>query len=274
MLIRWNAEPVAFTAFGVPIMYYSLLLIAGTVLSVWILKRIYERNGMPWEHLQVLVMLSVVGLFLGARLGHCLIYDYTYYWEHPLEILLPIQELPEGGYKFSGYQGMASHGGAVGWIVALVIYSRITGEKIIRTLDAVALVLPLAACFIRLGNLVNSEIVGIGTNVPWAFVFERVDALPRHPAQLYEAIAYLAIFGMNMLLYHRIGLQRYPGIFWGGMLVAVFSVRFLLEFLKERQVPFEEQMSLDLGQILSIPFVLAGIGFIVYSVKAAKRCGD
>lgn len=274
MFIRWNVEPVAFTVFGIPIMYYSLLFIAGTVSSVWILKRIYERNGMPWEHLQVLVMLSLVGLFIGARLGHCLIYDYAYYGEHPLEILLPIRELPGGGYGFSGYQGMASHGGAVGWIVALVIYSRITGEKIIRTLDAVALVLPLAACFIRLGNLVNSEIVGIGTNVPWAFVFERVDALPRHPAQLYEAIAYLAIFGMNMLLYRRIGLQRYPGIFWGGMLVAVFCARFLLEFLKERQVPFEEQMSLDLGQILSIPFILAGVGFILYSVKAAKRCGD
>lgn len=271
MFIRWNVEPIAFTVLGIPIMYYSLLFIAGTVLSVWILKRIYERNGMPWEHLQVLVMLSLVGLFIGARLGHCLIYDYAYYGEHPLEIFLPIRELPGGGYGFSGYQGMASHGGEVGWIVALVIYSRITGEKVIRTLDAVALVLPLAACFIRLGNLVNSEIVGVGANVPWAFVFERVDALPRHPAQLYEAIAYLAIFGVNMLLYRRIGLQRNPGVLWGWMLVTVFSARFLLEFLKERQVPFEERMLLDFGQMLSIPFILTGILFLLFAWRVSYR---
>ena len=271
MFIRWNVEPVAFTVFGVPIMYYSLLFIVGTVLSVWILKRVYEKNGMPWEHLQILVMLSLVGLFLGARIGHCLIYGYAYYWEHPLEILLPIRELPEGGYVFSGYEGMASHGGAFGWIVALVIYSRMTKESIIRTLDAIALVLPLAACFIRLGNLVNSEIVGIETEVPWAFVFERVDTAPRHPAQLYEAMAYLAIFVGNMLLYRRVGLKRYPGLFWGWMLVTVFSARFLLEFLKERQVPFEEQMTLDLGQILSIPFILAGVGFLLYGYWSNRR---
>lgn len=273
MFIRWNVEPVAFKVLGVPIMYYSLLFIAGTVLSVWILKRVYERNGMPWEHLQVLVVLSLVGLFLGARIGHCLIYEYDYYWKHPLEIFLPVRELPGGGYVFSGYEGMASHGGALGWIVALVIYSRVTGEKIIRTLDAIALVLPLAACFIRLGNLVNSEIVGSGTSVPWAFVFERVDGVPRHPAQLYEAMAYLAIFGGNMLLYRRVGLRRYPGMLWGGMLVTVFSARFLLEFLKERQVSFEEQMSLDLGQVLSIPFIFAGMLFLLFAWRVSRGNG-
>ena len=155
-------------------MYYSLLLIAGTVLSVWILKRVYKENGMPWEHLQILVMLSITGLFLGARLGHCLLYEYEYYFAHPLEMLLPIRVKTDGTVVFSGYQGMASHGGLVGWIIAMVIYSRLTGEKVLRTLDTIALVLPLAAGFIRLGNLANSEIIGVETDLPWAFIFERL----------------------------------------------------------------------------------------------------
>lgn len=153
--IEWNIDPVALRVGGFPIMYYSLLLIAGTVLSVWILKRVYKENGMPWEHLQVLVMLSITGLFLGARLGHCLLYEYEYYFAHPLEILLPIRVKTDGTVVFSGYQGMASHGGLVGWMIAMVVYSRLTGEKVLRTLDTIALVLPLAAGFIRLGNLAN-----------------------------------------------------------------------------------------------------------------------
>ncbi len=264
--IEWNIDPVAFWVSEVPIMYYSILLIAGTILSVWILKRVYRANGIPWENLQILVMLSIAGLFLGARLGHCLIYDYEYYFAHPLEILLPIRIKPDEGVVFVGYQGMASHGGLVGWIVAMVVYSRMTGEKILRTLDLIALVLPLAACFIRLGNFMNSEIVGIPTNVPWAFVFEQVDALPRHPAQVYEALAYLAIFGLNMLLYRRVGLDRYRGMFLGVTLTLVFTARFLIEFLKERQVSYEDQMALDVGQVLSIPFIILGIFFFIRGV--------
>ena len=193
--IEWNIDPVVFRVADIPVMYYSLLLIAGTVLSVWMLKRVYKENGMPWEHLQILVMLSIAGLFLGARLGHCLVYEYEYYFAHPLEILLPIRVKTDRTVIFSGYQGMASHGGLVGWIIAMVIYSRITGEKVLRTLDTIALVLPLAAGFIRLGNLANSEMIGIETDVPWAFVFERVDLVPRHPAQVYEALVYFLLLG-------------------------------------------------------------------------------
>lgn len=159
-------------------MYYSLLLIAGTVASVSILKCVYRENGIPWEHLQILVMLSIAGLFLGARLGHCLIYEYAYYFAHPLEILLPIQVKSDGSVIFSGYQGMASHGGLVGWMIAMVIYSRITGENVLRTLDTIALVLPLAAGCIRLGNLANSEIIGIETNVPWPLFSNRLIRYP------------------------------------------------------------------------------------------------
>ena len=269
--IEWNIDPVALRVGGIPIMYYSLLLIAGTVLSVWILKRVYKENGMPWEHLQILVMLSITGLFLGARLGHCLLYEYEYYFAHPLEILLPIRVKTDGSVVFSGYQGMASHGGLVGWMIAMVIYSRLTGEKVLRTLDTIALVLPLAAGFIRLGNLANSEIIGVETDLPWAFIFERVDLVPRHPAQIYEALAYFFTFGVNLLLYRRLGLNRGGGVLLGNTLVLVFVARFLIEFIKERQAPFEDQMHLDVGQVLSIPFILLGIFLLVRGLTGWKN---
>ena len=268
--IEWNIDPVALRVGGIPVMYYSLLLIAGTVLSVWILKRVYKENGMPWEHLQILVMLSISGLFLGARLGHCLLYEYEYYFAHPLEILLPIRVKTDGTVVFSGYQGMASHGGLVGWMIAMVIYSRLTGEKVLRTLDTIALVLPLAAGFIRLGNLANSEIIGVETDLPWAFIFERVDLVPRHPAQIYEALAYFFTFGVNLLLYRRLGLKRGRGVLLGNTLVLVFVARFLIEFIKERQAPFEDQMHLDVGQMLSIPFILLGIFLLVRGLTGWK----
>ena len=272
--IEWNIDPVALRVGGFPIMYYSLLLIAGTVLSVWILKRVYKENGMPWEHLQVLVMLSITGLFLGARLGHCLLYEYEYYFAHPLEILLPIRVKTDGTVVFSGYQGMASHGGLVGWMIAMVVYSRLTGEKVLRTLDTIALVLPLAAGFIRLGNRANSEIIGVETDLPWAFIFERVDLVPRHPAQIYEALAYFFTFGVNLLLYRRLGLNRGRGVLLGNTLVLVFAARFLIEFVKERQVPFEDQMHLDVGQVLSIPFILLGVFLLVRGLTGWKNRGQ
>lgn len=166
---------------------------------------------------------------------------------------------------------MASHGGLVGWMIAMVIYSRITGENVLRTLDTIALVLPLAAGCIRLGNLANSEIIGIETNVPWAFVFEQIDSVPRHPAQIYEALAYFFIFGINLLLYRRIGLKCYRGVLLGNTLVWVFVARFLIEFVKERQVPFEDQMTLDVGQVLSIPFILLGIFLLIRGFKCKKN---
>ena len=272
--IEWNIDPVAFWVGGIPVMYYSLLLIAGTVASVSILKCVYRENGIPWEHLQILVMLSIAGLFLGARLGHCLIYEYAYYFAHPLEILLPIRVKTDGTVVFSGYQGMASHGGLVGWMIAMVVYSRLTGEKVLRTLDTIALVLPLAAGFIRLGNLANSEIIGVETDLPWAFIFERVDLVPRHPAQIYEALAYFFTFGVNLLLYRRLGLNRGRGVLLGNTLVLVFAARFLIEFVKERQVPFEDQMHLDVGQVLSIPFILLGVFLLVRGLTGWKNRGQ
>ena len=196
--IRWDVDPEIFNVFGISIRYYGLLFVGGLFLCIYILSSIFKREGISSDKLEKLSIYSLIGIFVGARLGHCLFYEPSYYFVHPLEIILPIQSTPAGGYKFSGYQGLASHGGTLGLIIALIIYSRRTKESIINTLDLIAIVAPLGSCFIRLANLMNSEIIGIPTNIPWAFVFVREDNLPRHPAQLYEAIVYLLIFGLML----------------------------------------------------------------------------
>jgi len=212
-----------------------------------------------------------LGIFLGARLGHCLFYEPSYFFNHPLEIILPIQPLIGGGYKFIGYQGLASHGGSIGLIIALILYSKKTNESIIKTLDLIAIVAPLGACFIRLANLMNSEIIGIPTMVPWAFIFVREDNLPRHPAQLYEAIVYLTIFGLMYYLYRTKREKLQNGFFFGLVITLIFVARFFIEFIKEKQVPFEKQMQLDMGQLLSVPFIIVGIVFIVYGLVKTKK---
>ena len=271
--IHWDADPVFIRIGAIPIYYYSLSFIAGTVLSVWILKKLFQENGISWVNLQLLVVWSTVSLFVGARLGHCLFYEPDYFLSHPLEIFLPITAKADGGYLFTGYQGMASHGGALGLIVALILYSVCRHQPVIRTLDHIAIVLPLAAAFIRIGNLMNSEMIGIPTGMAGAFVFERVDAIPRHPAQLYEALAYLVVFFLNIGLYRKTGMGKYPGLYWGMMLSLVFIARFGIEFVKEKQVPLEEGMILDLGQVLSIPFILIGIVFLIYAFKKRPLSG-
>jgi len=186
-------------------------------------------------------------------------------------MFLPIQPTPEGGYTFTGYSGLASHGGAIGLIIALIIYAKRTKESIIRTIDLIAVVAPLGGCFIRLANLMNSEIIGIPTKVPWAFIFVREDNLPRHPAQLYEAISYLLIFGLLFFLYITKREKLQNGYFFGMSVTLIFVARFFIEFIKEKQVPFEEQMKLDMGQLLSIPFIVVGIGFIIYGLIKTKK---
>ena len=271
--IHWDADPVFIRIGAIPIYYYSLSFIAGTVLSVWILKKLFQENGISWVNLQLLVVWSTVSLFVGARLGHCLFYEPDYFLSHPLEIFLPITAKADGGYLFTGYQGMASHGGALGLVVALILYSVCRHQPVIRTLDHIAIVLPLAAAFIRIGNLMNSEMIGIPTGMAGAFVFERVDAIPRHPAQLYEALAYLVVFFLNIGLSRKTGIGKYPGLYWGMMLSLVFIARFGIEFVKEKQVPLEEGMILDLGQVLSIPFILIGIVFLIYAFKKRPLSG-
>ncbi|MBS1977535.1 MAG: prolipoprotein diacylglyceryl transferase [Bacteroidetes bacterium] len=256
---------------GFSLRYYGVLFAGGIMLCVYILKWVFRNENISLDKLETLTLYGVVGIFVGARLGHCLFYDPSYYFSHPLEMILPIQVTESGEYKFTGYQGLASHGGAAGLILALILYSRKTGESILNTVDLIAVVAPLGSCFIRLGNLMNSEIIGFPTDVPWAFVFEREDSLPRHPAQLYEALAYLLIFFFILYLYKTNRPNLRNGFFFGLCIALIFIARFFIEFLKERQVAFEEQMPLDMGQLLSIPFVLVGAGFVIYGLVRTRR---
>jgi len=269
--INWDIDPEIINLFGISLRYYGILFVGGLVLCIYILKWIFKAENIPLTNLDKLSIYGMIGIFAGARLGHCLFYDPAFYLSHPLEMLLPIQPTAAGGYKFTGYQGLASHGGAIGLIIALIIYAKRTKEPIIKTIDLIAVVAPLGGCFIRLANLMNSEIIGIPTNVPWAFIFVREDNLPRHPAQLYEAISYLLIFGLLFYIYKTKREKLQNGFFFGLSIALIFVARFFIEFIKEKQVPFEEQMKLDMGQLLSIPFILVGIGFIIYGLKKTKK---
>jgi prolipoprotein diacylglyceryl transferase len=182
-------------------------------------------------------------------------------------MILPIRILPEGGWKLIGYAGLASHGGTLGLMIALWMYVRKTKLGIWTVLDNIAIATGTTACFIRLGNLMNSEIIGKVTDVPWAFIFEHVDKVPRHPGQLYEAIAYAILFVAMWILHKKLPERIGTGWYFGLCLAYIFSFRFLIEYTKEIQEAFEATLPLDMGQILSIPFVIIG----VYCMIRAKK---
>ncbi len=268
LFIQWDVDPEIVNLFGmISIRYYSLLFVSGLMLSYRIVQRMYKREGLPSEHLWHLATYIFIGTVAGARLGHCLFYEPGYYLSHPLEMLLPVQWI-DGSLRFTGYHGLASHGGAIGVLLAIMAYARKYKETIWAVLDKIGVVAPLAGAFIRLGNLMNSEIIGHPTTVPWAFVFRRVDVLPRHPAQLYEAIAYLIIFVIVYGLYRRKNTKA-DGFLFGLMLVLLFMARFLIEFLKEHQVSFEEGLPFDMGQMLSLPFIFCGI-FLMFLKRSSN----
>jgi len=269
--INWNIDPEIINLFGISLRYYGVLFVSGLVLCVYILTWVFKKEDIPRANLDKLTIYGLIGIFVGARLGHCLFYAPEFYFSHPLEMFLPIEPTIGGGYKFIGYRGLASHGGGVGLIIALIIYAKKTKEPIIKTIDLIAVVAPLGGGFIRLANLMNSEIIGISTNVPWAFIFVREDNIPRHPAQLYEAISYLLIFGLLFYLYKTKRERLQNGFFFGLSITLIFVARFFIEFIKEKQVSFEEQMKLDMGQLLSVPFIIVGIGFIIYGLKKTKK---
>lgn len=272
--IHWTVNPEIVNVWGVSIRYYGILFAGGIMLCVAILKWIFRKEGIAQDKLDTLTIYGLIGILVGARLGHCLFYDPDYYFSHPLEMILPIQVNAQGQYTFIGYQGLASHGGAVGLIIVLIFYARTTQESLLKTIDLISVVAPLGACFIRVGNLMNSEMIGIPTNVPWAFIFEREDQLPRHPAQLYEAMAYLAIFILTMYLYKTNRGKLQYGFFFGITISLIFVARFFIEFVKKAQVSFEEQMTLDMGQWLSIPFILVGLGFVVYALRTRVKVDE
>ena len=269
--INWNADPEIINVFGISIKYYGLLFVSGLILCIYILGRIYKIENIPYDHLEKLSIYSMIGILVGARIGHCLFYEPSYYLSHPLEMILPITFPVDGGIKFIGYQGLASHGGVLGLLIAVYFYSRKTKHSMIDTIDLIAVVAGLSFGFIRLGNLMNSEIIGNPTTKPWGVIFERVDNIPRHPAQLYEAISYFIIFTIMMLLYKKMRVRLKNGFLFGLGTVLFFTARFVIEFVKENQVGFEDGMTLNMGQLLSLPYIAVGIGFIIYGFMKTRK---
>ena len=264
IFVQWDVDPEIVNLFGmISIRYYSLLFVSGLMFCYRIVQGMYKREKLSSEHLWHLAMYIFVGTVVGARLGHCLFYEPGYYLSHPLEMLLPVQWI-NGSLRFTGYHGLASHGGAIGVWMAIMAYARKYKEKIWAVLDKIAVVAPLAGAFIRLGNLMNSEIIGYPTTVPWAFVFQRVDVIPRHPAQLYEAIAYLCFFLIILFIYKKKGPKSVgTGLYFGLCLTLIFTFRFLVEYTKEIQVDFEATLPMDMGQILSLPLIAVGVACLV-----------
>ena len=269
--ITWDFDPVLFTLFGHPIVWYGLLFALGLIiLGPWIEKKMWEHEKLDSKWFESLAVYVFVGTIVGARLGHVLFYDPAYYLANPAKIFVTW----EGG--------LASHGGTIGIIIACWLYSRrVTRKSILWVLDRLAVPTGIVAAMIRLGNLTNSEIFGRPTTLPWGFRFIRSEEyrhlVPNmdmgcHPTQIYEALCYLAVFALCMWLYwKRNAARRYSGLIVGVFLTGIFLSRFIIERIKIVQEPWElkliESVGLNMGQLLSIPFVLAGIWLIIRAVK-------
>ncbi len=271
--ILWNPDLVALHLGPLAIRWYALCWLAGLLAGYLIVKRLYRRQGLSDEVFDPLFIYCFVGILAGARLGHCLFYEPGYFLssgQHIVEMILPIRFTADGVH-FTGYEGLASHGGTIGLIIAILLYVRKTRVPLWRVLDNIAIATPVAACCIRLGNLMNSEIIGRVTDVPWAFIFQRVDAYPRHPGQLYEALCYLAFFFIGLAVYRRRPQLAGTGFFFGLCLTLIFTSRFIIEYTKEVQEAFEAALPIDMGQILSLPFIAVGIWCMVRARNKAAQ---
>ena len=266
--INWNIDPEIVKLFGVfSIRYYSLLFVTGLILGYFIVKQIYLKEKESIENLEKLAVFVFIGTIVGARLGHCLFYEPEYYLNNPLEMILPFKWKIGESFEFTGYQGLASHGGAIGVLTAIFIYCRKYNVNFLWVLDRLAIATPVTGAFIRFGNFMNSEIIGKPTNSNFGIVFQRVDLLPRHPTQIYEAFAYLLIFLVLLWIYSTQKEKRKNGFIFGLFLVLLFVARFLIEFFKINQVDFESGMIINMGQLLSIPFVLVGLTLMIWKRK-------
>lgn len=317
--IVWNPSEVAVSIGSFSIRWYSLCWLIGLALAYFLVKYLYNDQKIPKKDFDPLFIYCFFGILIGARLGHCLFYEPGYFLSsgsHILEMFIPMHQMADGSWKFTGYEGLASHGGTLGLMIALFLYYRKTKVNLWRVLDNIAIATPVTACFIRLGNLMNSEIIGKVTDVPWAFIFENAghgyNDSPRHPGQLYEAIAYFIFFFVGWYFYkkakksdptvHQLKTvtNQKPqtsnkntkpsenpqisnlkpqtrmavgtGFYFGLCLTLIFVARFFIEFTKENQVSFEDGMALDMGQLLSIPFIVIGIACMIGG-KWLKKLG-
>ena len=271
LFITWNPDVTALDLGFFAIRWYSLFWAIGLVSVYLLMHKLYKQQKISEEKFEPMFMYCFLGILIGARLGHCLFYEPSYYLSHPVEMLLPFRDVPGKGWTFTGYEGLASHGGTLGLMIALWLYAKRVGLKFLHVLDNVAIVTPICACAIRLGNLMNSEIIGRPTDMPWAFIFERVDSLPRHPGQLYEAICYAIFFGIHWFFYRRYPQKVGSGFFFGLCLFLIFTSRIFIEYTKENQEAFEEGMLLNMGQLLSIPFVVLGLYCMFRSSRAVEK---
>lgn len=269
--IQWDPSRTLINFGNFGIHYYSLMFVIAFVLGYNIMKKMYERENVSTQTLDPLLFYIVTATLLGSRLGHVFFYEWGYYQNHLMEILLPIQAKPDGGYLFTGFRGLASHGAAIGILLGIILYQRNYPYKPLAwILDRLIIPTTLGAAFVRVGNFFNSEIIGNYTGNNFGVVFAaRGESLPRHPAQLYEAIAYFALFFLLRSLYRK-ETQRQDGFLLGVFMSILFSTRFIIEFVKESQGGFETFLpALSTGQWLSIPLIVAGT-FLLYSTRKIK----
>lgn len=278
-VVTWTVDPIIFQSGGLRLGWYGVLFAVGLIVfGGTILSKMWKHENLTEKSFNQLVFYVLIATIVGARLGHCLFYEPSYYLANPVEIL----KTWEGG--------LASHGGVIGIMIAIWIYSKkVSHQSMLWTFDRLCVPVGLVAAMIRLGNLMNHEIYGHATDLPWGFRFienihqwqagaEPIFSAPSHPTQLYEAAIYLLVFAVCMWLYWKRDAQKREGLIFGVAMVMIFVGRFLVEFVKNDQVGFEEGMTLNMGQWLSIPFVIIGIASIVYSfnqpIKEYRRGGN
>lgn len=255
--IQWSVNPEMFPDI-LPVRWYGLLFASSFFFGYIILIRIFKHEKLPVSLLDQLATYVFIATIIGARLGHVLFYEPAYFLSDPLSVFM----------VWKG--GLASHGAAIGILLAIWLFSRKNKKPYFWVLDRLVIVVALAGFFIRMGNLMNSEIYGEVTTLPWGFIFTSEDDLPRHPTQIYEGLSYLAIFGYLLWYYWKNDGKPRQGFIFGMFLVLLFAVRFFIEFVKEPQVAFETNMVLNMGQWLSIPFIIAGLVIIFWNPDNQK----
>lgn len=260
LIIPWDVNPEIFRVGSFAVRWYGLLFASSFVIGYIIMDKIFKNENLKEDVLDRLTIYMAVGVIAGARLGHCLFYEPGYYLSHPLEILM------------IWHGGLASHGAAIGILLAVWLFARKEKKDYTWVLDRIAIVVALSGFFIRMGNLMNSEIYGVETTVPWGFVFLRnAEVAPKHPTQIYEGLAYLLIFILLYRIYWSKKGEHIQGTLISLICILIFTARFFIEFLKQDQVAFESTMKINMGQWLSIPFVLLGIAGFYWSIKRNKR---
>lgn len=249
------------------IKYYSLMFVVAFTLGWFVMKRIFKNEGIPSEKLDKLFIYTVIATLVGARLGHVIFYQTELLWEDPLSVILPIRTVPE--FEYTGFRGLASHGAAIGIILAMYLYSkRVLQKPMLWILDRIVIAVALGGIFVRIGNFINSEIIGKPTNSDFGVIFMKLNEdFARHPAQLYESTGYLIVFIILYYIYWKTTKRNQLGYIFGLFLALLWSVRFIVEFVKEAQVDERADWLLNTGQWLSIPFILIGIYLMIRSSK-------